>query len=268
MTLIECLSGARVYDLGQPYFVGMPHYPMHPPFLYSLVKQHGEYVGPAGNSSASDAIALGSHVGTHIDALCHFSCGGKLYGGVEPKQSYSGGIETYSVDTIPPIVRRGVLLDIVRIAGGPLPADFEITVEHLEQAIRDEGVAIRTGDVVLLRTGWAAYWRDPGKFIAQVHGPGPAIAGARWLSSRGVFAVGSDTVAFEKMPDSSMPVHVHLLVESGIHIIECLNLEQLAEAGIWEFAFLAAPMKIEGATGSPVRPLALIPSNSSSDQTE
>ena len=70
--LIEILAGARVFDLAQPYFVGMPHHPSHPPFLFSLVKQHGEYVGPIGNSSASDALALGTHVGTHIDALCHF----------------------------------------------------------------------------------------------------------------------------------------------------------------------------------------------------
>ena len=92
--LLDALTGAKVYDLAQPYFIGMPHHPAHPPFLFSLVKQHGEYVGPAGNSSAADAIALGSHVGTHIDALCHFSCGGKLYGGEEAAdaQSYTGGL--------------------------------------------------------------------------------------------------------------------------------------------------------------------------------
>ena len=258
MTLLDCLAGARVYDLAQPYFVGMPHHPSHPPFLFSLVKQHGEYVGPAGNSSASDAIALGSHVGTHIDALCHFSCGGKLHGGVAPRQSYTGGQESYSIDTVPPIVRRGVLLDIAALAGGILAEDFEITPALLDKAVGAQGVSIRRGDVVLLRTGWAAYWRDSGKFISEVRGPGPALAGAQWLSSRGVFAAGSDTVAFEKVPDASMPVHVHLLVESGIHIIECLNLEELAAAHAWEFAFVAAPMKIEGATGAPVRPLALV----------
>src|ERR1043166_4373091 len=100
--LLDLLSRAKVYDLAQPYFVGMPHHPAHPPFLYSLVKQHGDYTGPAGNSSASDAIALGSHVGTHIDALCHFSCGGRLYGGEEAAgvQSYAGGLERLSIDTI------------------------------------------------------------------------------------------------------------------------------------------------------------------------
>jgi kynurenine formamidase len=259
--LIDLLTSARVYDLAQPYFTGMPHHPAHPPFLFSLVKSHGEYLGPIGNSSASDAIALGSHVGTHIDALCHFSCGGKLYGGDEAAglQSYGGGLRRHSIDTVPPILRRGVLLDIATAAGlDPLPDDFEITAAQVDAAVSAAGVAIKPGDVVLLRTGWARYFRDPGKFISQVHGPGPGVAGARWLSSRGIFAAGSDTVAFEKVPDLAMPVHVHLLVEHGIHIVECLNLEELAKAGVSEFAFVALPLKLEGATGSPVRPIALV----------
>jgi len=260
--LLELLSGARVYDLAQPYFVGMPHHPVHPPFLFSLVKQHGEYVGPNGNSSASDAIALGSHVGTHIDALCHFSCGGKLHGGEEAAgvQSYTAGLRKFSIDTVPPILRRGVLLDIAGLHGvAALAKDFEIAPDDLEAAARAQAVEIRGGDVVLLRTGWAAYFSDPAKFISSVHGPGPAIGGAEWLSHRGPYAVGSDTVAFEKVPDPSMPVHVHLLVESGVHIIECLNLDELAAARAYEFVFVALPLKIQGATASPIRPVALVP---------
>jgi kynurenine formamidase len=254
--LLDLLASARVYDLAQPYFTGMPHHPAHPPFLFSLVKAHGEYLGPIGNSSASDAIALGSHVGTHIDALCHFSCGGKLYGGDEAAglQSYGGGLRRHSIDTVPPILRRGVLLDIA--GSTPLTGGFEITPAHLDAA--SAGVEIRAGDVVLLRTGWARYFRDPARFISQVQGPGPGLAGAQWLSSRRIFAAGSDTVAFEKVPDAAMPVHVHLLVEHGIHIIECLNLEELATAGVREFLFVALPLKIEGATGSPVRPVAVV----------
>ena len=258
--LLKLCSSATVYDLAQPYFVGMPHHPVHPPFLFSLVKQHGEYIGPNGNSSASEAIALGGHVGTHIDALCHFSCGGKLHGGDEAAglQSYAAGLRKFSIDTVPPILRRGVLLDIARLHGvDPLPPDCEITSGLLEAAARAQAVEIRVGDVVLLRTGWAAYFSDPAKFISQVHGPGPAIDGARWLSDRRPYAVGSDTVAFEKVPDPSMPVHVHLLVESGVHIIECLNLEELAAARSYEFVFLALPLKIRGATASPIRPVAL-----------
>ena len=252
-----------IYDLAQPYFTGMPHHPSHPPFLFSLVKRHGDFTGPAGHSSASESIALGGHVGTHIDALCHYSCGGKLHGGqaAAPVQSYAGGIEKLSVDTIAPIFRRGVLLDI---AGATiLPEDFEITPAHLDAAAKN--VEIRRGDVVLLRTGWATYWDDPRKFMSGVRGPGPALAGARWLSHRGIFAAGSDTLAFERVPDPAMPVHVHFLVESGIHIMECLNLEDLAAARVYEFLFIAAPLKIRGGTGSPIRPIAV--ENPGSDGT-
>ena len=258
--LLDLAPGARIFDLAQPYFTGMPHHPSHPPFLFGLVKQHGDYVGEAGNSSASDALALGSHVGTHIDALCHFSCGGKLHGGDDAStvQSSRDGLGRHSIDTVAPIVRRGVLLDIAALAGASaLPDDFEITPGHLSCAAERQRVEIGRGDVALLRTGWAQYFADARKFISEVHGPGPARAGAEWLSARGIFAAGSDTVAFEKVPDPNMPVHVHLLVEQGIHIIECLNLEELAAARVYEFLFVALPLKIRGATASPVRPVAL-----------
>jgi len=81
--LLKLIGNARVLDLAQPYYAGMPHHPSHPPFLFGLVKQHGDFVTPAGTSSAADALALGTHNGTHIDALCHFSCGGKLHGGIQ-----------------------------------------------------------------------------------------------------------------------------------------------------------------------------------------
>ena len=94
------LTSAKVYDLAQPYYVGMPHHPVHPPYLFGLVKKHGDSVLDNGASSASEALALGGHVGTHIDALAHFSCGGKLYGGKEPDQSYGSGVNNCSVETI------------------------------------------------------------------------------------------------------------------------------------------------------------------------
>src|SRR5437764_2645077 len=253
MTLWEHVAKARVFDLAQDYFIGMPHYPTHPPFLFGLTKQHGDIVGPTGHSSAADAIAMGSHVGTHIDALCHFSCGGKLHGGIDIEQSYGGGLRKYSIDTIPPILRRGVLLDLA--ADGPLAADHEVTPGELAAA---QKVEIRAGDVVLLRTGWARYFGDARRFVNDTRCPGPGLAAARWLSALGIFAAGSDTVPFEKSPVPSMPVHVHLLVESGIHIIECLNLEELAAAGVTEFLFIGAPLKFRGATGAPIRPLALV----------
>jgi kynurenine formamidase len=261
--LLKAISHSKIVDLSQPWFVGMPHHPAHPPFLFSLNKKHGDYIGPGGVSSASESLALGGHVGTHLDALCHFSCGGNLHGGRKAAdiQSYGGGIGALTVDTVAPILRRGVLLDIAGLLGNqPLAADFEITPEVMTRAVTEQSVQIERGDVVLLRTGWAQFWEDAPRFISEVRGPGPSLAGARWLSSQGVFAGGSDTVAFEKVPDPAMPVHVHLLVESGIHIIECLNLEALAAQKIYQFLFVASPLKIRGGTGSPMRPFAVVPS--------
>jgi kynurenine formamidase len=261
--LLRLARGARVFDLSQPFFAGMPHYPTHPPFLFSLAKQHGDFVAPGGMSSATESFAFGGHVGTHIDAFCHISSDGKLHGGVSTArvQSYTGGLTHESIDTVGLVLRRGVLLDIAREQGvDTLPADFGVASEHLEAAAKKEDVSVEPGNVVLLRTGWARYWDDPPSYIADLRTPGPELEGARWLSDHGVFAAGSDTLAFEKIPAPSLPVHVHLLVESGIHIIEVLNLEELARARVYTFLFLAAPLRIRGATASPIRPFALVES--------
>jgi kynurenine formamidase len=248
------LLNVRAYDLAQPYFPGMPHFPTHAPFLYSLTKKHGDIVYSNGATSAADAIALGTHVGTHIDALSHFSCNGVFYGGQKVEHSYEHGMAQLGVDAVAPIVRRGVLLDIAGIEGvDVLPEDFEITPGHLSRAARSE---VREGDIVLLRTGLARLFSDARQYINNVVAPGVGIEAARWLSSRKIFAAGSDTVAFERTPSPEMAVHLHLLVESGIHIIEVLNLEELARDSVYEFIFVAAPMNIRGATGAPVRPLA------------
>jgi kynurenine formamidase len=257
--LLRALSSAKVYDLAHTYRIGMPHHPAHPPYLFGLVKAHGEYMrGEV--SSASESIALGGHVGTHIDALCHFSKGGKVFGGLEvgPSQSYAGGIGHLSIDTVGPILRRGVLLDIAGLQGvDVLPIDLAIRPELLEAAAARRKIEIRAGDVVLIRTGWTKYWPDSRKYIAEVASPGIEESSARWLSAKGIFAAGSDTIIFEFAP-SNLPVHAHFLVEKGIHIMEALDLERLAADGISEFAFIAIPLKLAGGTGSPIRPIALV----------
>src|SRR5579871_6159266 len=144
------LSQAKVYDLAQPYYVGMPHFPTHPPFLFGLTKKHGDMMSENGTSSCADALALGTHVGTHIDALCHFSSNGRLHGGTEAAgaQSYGGGLERHTIDTVEPILRRGVLFDIAKLEGvAALPVDFVIRPDHLERC----GVTLQAGDVALIR---------------------------------------------------------------------------------------------------------------------
>ena len=264
--LLEAIRQRTIYDLAQPYFVGMPHFPTHPPYLFGLTRKHGDMLLEGKVSSSAEAIAFGGHVGTHIDALCHFSCDGKLHGGIQASavQSDHGGFSELSVDTVAPILRRGVLLDVAsEMNMGSLPPDFAITPEHLDRALKTANTSVEPGDVVLLRTGWARFFPEASRYVTgrqgghAVTGPGPELEAARWLSERKVFAAGSDTIAFEKVPAASMPVHVHLLVESGIQIIEALYLEELARNRIYEFVFVAAPLKIRGGTGSPIRPIAL-----------
>src|SRR5690242_15166036 len=140
--LVELLSGARTYDLAQPYFIGMPHHPVHPAYMFSLMKKHGDYVTRDGVSSASESLGLGGHVGTHIDALCHFSCGGNLHDGTVAAsvQSYATGVDRLSVDTIAPIFRRGVLLDVAgHEKTDALAVDFTIKPEHLDAVAKAEG---------------------------------------------------------------------------------------------------------------------------------
>lgn len=257
--LLQRLEESRVIDLAQPYYPGMPHHPNHPPFVYGLNKAHGEATHD-GVSAAAEALVLGGHVGTHIDALCHFSLRGKLFGGADAIgcQSYTSGLSAHHVDTIAPIFRRGILLDVAANEGlDALPEDHVVDADQLERAADRIGIEVSAGDIVLVRTGWARYWHDAGRYINRLNCPGVNREAAGWLSAKGVFAGGSDTIAFEFMPAPSMPVHVHLLVESGIHIIEALDLETLSAEGVSEFVFAASPLRIQGGTGSPIRPVAL-----------
>jgi kynurenine formamidase len=243
--LLRLAQQARVIDLAQPYFAGMPHWPTHPPFAMARTKEHGDYVLEGGVSSAAELLAFGTHVGTHIDGLGHFSCGGRLHAGLDMAQA--------GVDRVAPIVRRGVWYDAA--PGTELAEDHVIGRAELEAGL---SAAVEPGDVVLIRTGWGRRWRDPRRFLNEQRQPGIGLDAARWLFSRGVFAAGADNVALERIPSPRMEVHVHLLVEAGIHILECLDLEALAAAAPREFLFVAAPLKIEAATGSPLRPFALV----------
>ncbi len=259
--LLRQIEECRSIDLAQPYYVGMPHHPSHPPFLYGLSKAHGDATCE-GVSAAAESIALGGHVGTHIDALCHFSLRGRLFGGGDAaaSQSHAAGLAEFHADTIGPMFRRRMLLDVARGEGRDvLPEDFVVDADCMERTAARAGVAAEPGDVVLVRTGWAAYWGDAARFVNGMRCPGVNREAAEWLSAREVFAGGSDTLAFEVLPAPAMPVQVHLLVESGRHIIEALDLDRLAAEGIHEFAFVAAPLRLAGGTGSPIRPVALAP---------
>lgn len=264
--LLEVLSdGVKVFDLGRPMFSGMAQSPNHPKYTHVLPRRHGDVVRADGGSASNDLLVTGTHVGTHIDSLAHVSQNGKLFGGLDAREAGVGGqFMEHGVHNIAPIVRRGVLLDIPKVLNtDSCAAAYEVSAEDLSSASR-LGAGVRPGDVVLIRSGWGRQLGvSPQAYVGDETGvPGVGEDGAKWLASAGVFAAGADTIAFECLRPgkghSLLPAHRVLLVESGIFIIEALELEELAKAGIYEFTFVLSPLKLIGATGSPVRPLALV----------
>jgi kynurenine formamidase len=263
-SVLASLAAGQVYDLAQTLRAGMACSPNHPGFRMALQRRHGDQNRADGTSSASELIVTGGHVGTHIDALSHFSDGGCLHGGVDAADAQRTGLfTTHGAETIPPFLCRGVLLDVAATAGvDVLAPGTPVDAETLRASAAAAGVEVRAGDVVLVRTGWSRHFADPQRFLGLHDGvPGITTDAAAWLADAGVVAVGGDTTSVERIPagqgHSLLPVHRLLLVERGIHLIEMLDLETLAADGVAEFLFVAVPLKILGATGSPLRPLAV-----------
>ncbi len=259
-------TGYRVYDLGRPLEASTPVAPGHPNFRMALLRRHGDVQRPDGSSSANELISTSGHTGTHIDGLAHFSLDGRLHGGQDAAEASRGArFKTHGVDAIAPIVTRGVLLDVAAAEGkDALEPGRPISAADVEKTCRHHGLEIGAGDAVLFRTGWpVGRYQDEPAYVGWPTGvPGPDETAARWLAERRVHVAGSDTIAFEWLGPGAghgnLPVHVILLVENGIHIIEVLDLEQLAADRVYEFLFICSPLKMVGATGSPVRPLALV----------
>jgi kynurenine formamidase len=256
--------GVAVYDLGHELYPGMPVWTSHIPYQLALRRRHGDTVRPDGVSAASDLIVMSAHTGTHIDALCHISRDGRMHGGADAAASQGAdGFDRLGVETIEPIVGRGVLLDVARHRGADvLPAGYEITVEDLTGAAAAAALEIKPGDSVLIRTGWDVHYDDPAGYVsAGVGAPGPGEAAARWLAGRRVRLCGSDSIAFECVSgtQTTLPVHAALLVDAGIPIVEALSLSALAADRRHEFLLIVSPLRLRGATGSPVRPLAIVP---------
>jgi kynurenine formamidase len=262
---IAMTRGARMIALDHPLQKGMPIYPTHPPFHITLNNRHCDINRGCGFSSSNELIITSTHTSTHIDALSHVSENGMLHGGVDAAKAQQGTelFKEHGVETIEPIFRRGVLLDIAQTKGVDILAPAqEVTVADLEDAQKRAGITIHPGDVILIRTGWTKHWTDSRKYLGldSEGTPGVAASGAEWLAAKKPFAVGNDTAGFEQIVQTNITMDAHriLIAQNGIHIIENLDLEELAGCGRADFAFVTLPLRIKGATGSPLRPVALV----------
>jgi kynurenine formamidase len=257
-------NGVRIFDLSVPMQNGMAHSPSHQPYSMSLSRRHGDKDRTGtGGTSASALIITGDHVGTHIDAICHVALKGTLYGGVTAADACHGGrFVVYGAETIEPMLCRGVFLDIAALKGKTrLEPAYGITADDLQDALGD--TPVNEGDVVLIRTGWIQLYSDAAAYLGDSTGaPGIDESGGKWLASHKVRAAGADTLCFDVVElgprFNQRPCHGVLLLDNAIHIIEVMDLEELSKEKVKEFVFVLSPLKLVGATGSPVRPLALV----------
>ena len=272
--ILEQITGGKTYDLSVEYYVGMPswHGIGDPRYQYWLTHTpHGTLVddplnvGHAVNHHVSytgDAVSMYTHMGTHIDALNHFGLKGRIWNGFEAEK-YLGdkGWKKTGAETIPPIIARGVLIDIPTSQGlAELPPNYRVKPEDLMAALKSQKTRLLPGDVVLIRTGRMKHYENETAYMTDA--PGLDLSAAKWLvEEKGAMLLGADNLSFEAFPSQNpqdyVPVHTYLLAQQGVMIMELVFLEELAREKVYEFAFLGGSLKFRGASAAPMRPIAL-----------
>jgi kynurenine formamidase len=239
------------------------------PADHHMTAYAGADTTPGSPQFAKDYIGLDYHseTHTHIDALCHVAHNGMLYNGTPANVVDSGGASAESIELLKDgLVGRGILLDIPRLRSVPwLEPGESVDHDELEAAETEEGLSVEAGDVLLVRTGHARRLAELGpwqtaKAIAGLH-----PTALTFLADRRVAALGSDgnsDTAPSTTEDVAFPIHVLAITAMGVHLLDYLQLEDLAAAcersGRWEFFFVAAPLRIAGGTGSPLNPIAIL----------
>lgn len=272
--LLGLIKTGKVYSLGIPHFEGLPKPAPMVPFTLTPRLRHGDLNEIAPASAAAETITLPVHTATHIDALCHIgehqdalgnpdSSGQvRLYAGKEKTVaaqdtvSFQGQLYLSAGDMIP-ILQRGILVDVARYKNvDVLPDAYEITVQDLQATLEWQGIKLAPATAVIFRTGYYKHFRESNPaYLDAIAGVG--LPAARYLVEAGVNLVGADTMTVEALPPLDHRVHRFLLVHNGVTLVENIFVEMLAAEKAYEFLLVIAPLRIYGATGSWVNPLAL-----------
>ena len=266
LDVLKQIAAGKVYDLGVDLFIGMPTCcaPFGDP-TFQIFMTHTPAQDPSKEllSYSGDGVSMYTHTGTHIDTLNHFGLHGKIWNQVSSRDALGvRGWTKSGADKYPPIIARGVLIDVAKSKNvAYLPASYPITVADLQDALKKQGTTLRPGDVVLIRTGVMTLWPDQAKYrLADQAGLG--LEAAQWLvEGQQAMLLGADNFGVEsfpsKDPENFVPVHTYLLAERGVSLVEALWLEDLSKDQVYEFLFIASPLKMRGATASPIRPFAI-----------
>lgn len=271
-SMLSAADATRVFDLSVDLFTGMPTWTQGGEPPYQIWMNHTPQgsavddpvsVGRAQNELvawSADSISMFTHCGTHVDTLNHFGYNNTIWNGFSVGEHLgSTGWTVAGAEKHPPLIARGVLLDVATALGEVmLPDSFVIGPEELKMTASRQGTGLMEGDVVMVRTGRGSAWPDPEAYLPRE--PGLNRAGAEWLAKTGAAVVGADNIALEHLPsadpDNWLPVHTYLLAEAGVPIMEVVHLEDLAEEELYEFCYVGACLRLRGATAGPIRPLA------------
>jgi kynurenine formamidase len=250
-----------VFELGRILSPGMPMFGTR---KFDLTTKR-TFVNPGSNRRGSnEELIYGElgQIGTQFDAFSHQTIGDSLYNCFKLDDiATRNGFTKLGVENVGLLMTRGVLLDIAAAKGVEmLGANYEITPADLEAALKRQNLALEPGDAILIHTGWGRLWgKDNARYGSS--SPGIGVAAAEWLAKRNPMLVGADNASVEVSPNPdpkvSLPVHQVMLVVNGVHLLENLKLEDLAVKSVFEFAFILQPLKLQGATGSTVAPVAI-----------
>jgi len=267
--ILDHLDGRHVFDLNVEYFIGMPSWVAAGDPGYGIWMTHTPQgsindnlsgVGASAHerySYCGDSIHLYTHCGTHVDTLNHLGHHGMFWNGWTADKDLGSRIwNKGGLDKYPPIIARGVLLDVAGMHGVDcLDEGYAITPKHLQDCVAKQGVELRKKDVVLVRSGRMTAWPDFDAYLLKP--PGINLPAAKWLCEEaGAMCIAGDSIGLEVMPwdepDAFLPVHAYMFATAGAQIIEVVDMEAIAGEKQYEFAFLGFPMKLRGATGAPM----------------
>jgi kynurenine formamidase len=245
----QVLNGAMPFSLGRRFELHTKRTVMNPG-----VNRRG--------SNEEIVFSEIGQVGTQFDGFSHQTAGDSLYNCFKLDAiSSRNGFTKLGVENVGSLMTRGVLVDVAALKGVEmLPDTYEITVDDLQRALTREKMTLQPGDAIIINTGWGKLWgKDNDRFMKT--NPGLGVASAEWLARQDPMLVGSDVgpinVTPNPDPQVSNPAHQIMLVVNGIHLLENMKLDELASKQAYEFAFIVQPLKLQGATGSTVAPMAV-----------
>jgi kynurenine formamidase len=250
----------RVYDLGLELNDRIPSNAEFTPLALKFTHTPQETGAKSPFQFSADTFGGGIHIGTHMDAFVHIQAENRIYGGTPVAEALGDrGWKQYGMETVAPMIGRGILLDIPGLKGvGRLDDRYEITVADLKAELARKNLTVRQGDFVLVRTGKIQDWDNPPAF--QAAEPGVGREAAIWLYEAGMAVLATDTTGTEPLPfaDEAATTHRAMLVDRGVHLLENLYLEDTARDGVTEGLFVNLPLRITGATGSWIRPIMVV----------